>query len=128
MRSVRRAAGTCTVLATALLVSLVSLGFPASSSAAARKSVTVYPSHGVVDGQPVIVRWSGFAKGQPVALRLCRGGATDIADCAKYAVSDGRLSDVVSSFATTNPFGEGSENLAQYLLCKSQVRKMVLSH
>ena len=111
MRSVRRAAGTCTVLATALLVSLVSLGFPASSSAAARKSVTVYPSHGVVDGQPVIVRWSGFAKGQPVALRLCRGGATDIADCAKYAVSDGRLSDVVSSFATTNPFGEGSENL-----------------
>lgn len=111
MRSVRWAAGTSAVLVTMLVSSMVTAGFSAASATTPRKSVTVYPSHGVVDGQPVIVRWSGFAKGQPVALRICRGGATDIADCAKYAATHGRLSDVVSSFATTNPFGEGSENL-----------------
>ncbi len=111
MRTVRRAAGTYALFATALLGTVLSVAFPASSAATARKTVSVYPAHGVVDGQPVIVRWSGFAKGQPVALRLCQGGATDIADCAKYAVSDGRLSDAVSGYATTNPFGHGSENL-----------------
>lgn len=96
------------VLASAT-AALMPIGSPAAAASA--KKASVYPDHGVVDGQPIIVRWSGFPKGEPVALRLCRTGATDVADCAKYAVSGDRLSDVVSSYAATDGRGEGSENL-----------------
>jgi len=105
------------LIATLGVIAMTSAGFTIAlasaqpAAAATAKSVTVFPAHGIVDGQPVIVRWSGFGKDVPVALRLCRGGATDVADCANYAVSGGRLSDVVSSYATSNAQGVGSENL-----------------
>ena len=84
---------------------------PSSASPAKKQTVSVYPDHGLVDGQPVIVRWSGFAKNQPVALRLCEQGATAPGRCANYAVSGGRLSDVVSTYATSDATGAGSETM-----------------
>lgn len=107
MRSVRRTVGVLAACGVAAAVAVL----PTASSAAPARSVSVYPAHGLADGQPVIVRWQGFSKEQPVALRICERGANDVSRCAKYAVSGDRLSDVVSGYATSNARGSGSENL-----------------
>lgn len=107
VRSVHRA--VCVLAAGIFAITVAAI--PAQSFAATTRVVSVSPSHGLVDGQPVIIRWQGFSKNQPVALRLCERGATDVSRCAKYAVAGDRLSDVVSGYATSNSRGAGSENL-----------------
>ena len=109
MRVPSRLRARLAVAAVLLLPALASTLAQAPSSAAALKTVTVSPDFSLVDGQQVIVRWSGFSKDGIVWIHICEQGATNVNRCASRSQTPDRKSDVVSSYSISNAKGSGSE-------------------
>lgn len=104
MKRAPRIVASLAILAAGLVTMPIS-----QAEAAVARTVQAYPNHGLVDGEPIIVRWSAFPKSQWVYVLLCEGGAKTADRCAKFG--GGRPSDATSAFAQTSSAGKGSKNL-----------------
>lgn len=95
-----------------LLVGLVctpvlATGFAAS--AVPTRTVSVSPNYSLVDGQQVIVRWTGFPKDALVWIRVCAHKAQTVDRCTARSQTPDRKSDIVSVYSVADARGAGSE-------------------
>ena len=87
------------------------LGVASPAKAAPAPSITVSPDFGLIDGQQVIVRWSGFSKDGIVWMRVCERGASTLDRCTARSQEPDRLSDIVAMYAASNSKGSGAESI-----------------
>ncbi|NBO45883.1 MAG: hypothetical protein EBU85_02530 [Actinobacteria bacterium] len=88
---------------------LFATGFAAS--AASTRTMSVSPNYSLVDGQQVIVRWSGFPKDSLVWIHVCEHKAQTVDRCTARSQAPDRKSDIVSVYSISNAKGAGSENI-----------------
>lgn len=109
MRLLSRRLSWSTVSAFGALILIGVTQIPAPARAAATPQVTVSPNFSLIDGQQVVVRWSGFSKGGIIWIHVCEKGATDVARCASRSQTPDRKSDIVSTYSISDASGAGAE-------------------